>query len=286
MKSILYKIILSAVVCIVSSVVFIIDWPTQFAIAGVLYFMASYMMNSKNASWKEGWINMLILAIPFFAVYGIGSLVNKSVTTYPIWIISLVNTIAGNIVASLKTKAVRITTFILIVVLTGGMGYIGMKNWITYVRNKEAFVKEPVPPLNLFDDNNNKVSLSQFKGKTIILDFWSTSCAPCIKKFPELEKIYLKYLHDTSVVVYSVYLPLAGDNQKQINSFGNIEKYKFNKLYCYDFTSWNALMVKFMPYLIVIDKSFTIRYRGSFHTEWQYFTGNAYRVINGIKDEE
>ncbi len=38
-------------------------------------------------------------------------------------------------------------------------------------------------------DGKGKVSLSQFKGKVVWLDFWASWCAPCLKALPELEEM-------------------------------------------------------------------------------------------------
>lgn len=37
------------------------------------------------------------------------------------------------------------------------------------------------------------VSTAELKGKYIFVDFWSTSCGPCIAEFPYLKEVYLKY---------------------------------------------------------------------------------------------
>ena len=39
----------------------------------------------------------------------------------------------------------------------------------------------------------NKVSLDQFKGKYVLLDFWGTWCAPCLHEMPNLVKAYQEY---------------------------------------------------------------------------------------------
>ncbi|RKF32497.1 TlpA family protein disulfide reductase [Sphingobacterium siyangense] len=45
------------------------------------------------------------------------------------------------------------------------------------------------------------VSMAQFKGKPLILDFWSTSCASCITKFPKLHVLQLKFQRDFNVLL-------------------------------------------------------------------------------------
>jgi len=43
------------------------------------------------------------------------------------------------------------------------------------------------------DINGKKVSLSQFKGKVIILDFWATWCVPCKAEIPGFIELQKKY---------------------------------------------------------------------------------------------
>jgi thiol-disulfide isomerase/thioredoxin len=54
----------------------------------------------------------------------------------------------------------------------------------------------PGTPANNFsaiDINGNKVSLSDFKGKYILLDFWASWCVPCRKLNPHLKELYTRY---------------------------------------------------------------------------------------------
>lgn len=51
----------------------------------------------------------------------------------------------------------------------------------------------PAPDFTLTDVNGNSVSLSSFKGKTVLLDFWGTWCGPCVQFIPKLKAIYDEY---------------------------------------------------------------------------------------------
>lgn len=39
----------------------------------------------------------------------------------------------------------------------------------------------------------NKFNLADLKGKYVVLDFWGTWCAPCVKGFPKMREYYKKY---------------------------------------------------------------------------------------------
>jgi len=41
--------------------------------------------------------------------------------------------------------------------------------------------------------SNKVVDLSSFKGKKVLIDFWSSWCVPCIEMFPDLNKIKAEY---------------------------------------------------------------------------------------------
>ncbi|MDE5874284.1 MAG: TlpA family protein disulfide reductase [Muribaculaceae bacterium] len=49
------------------------------------------------------------------------------------------------------------------------------------------------PDFTLPDLNGKKVSLSDFRGKWVVLDFWGSWCGWCVKGFPALKEAYEKY---------------------------------------------------------------------------------------------
>lgn len=56
------------------------------------------------------------------------------------------------------------------------------------------------PGFTLKDINGNDVSLSDFRGKWVILDFWGSWCPWCIKGFPELKEAYEKYGEELVII--------------------------------------------------------------------------------------
>ncbi len=59
------------------------------------------------------------------------------------------------------------------------------------------------PDFSFTDLNGNKGTLSQFKGKTIILHFWATWCPPCIAEFPKLLDVSREFRDDIVLLAVS-----------------------------------------------------------------------------------
>ena len=48
-----------------------------------------------------------------------------------------------------------------------------------------SLLKHPAPPFARSDLDGSRVSLAQFRGKVILLNFWATWCAPCRVEMPQ-----------------------------------------------------------------------------------------------------
>lgn len=53
------------------------------------------------------------------------------------------------------------------------------------------------------DDQARTVSLADFKGKTVLLDFWATWCGPCNAAMPEVQEVWDKY-HSKGLEVVAI----------------------------------------------------------------------------------
>ena len=52
---------------------------------------------------------------------------------------------------------------------------------------------EPAPNFQLRDMNGQIVSLSDLRGKVVLLNFWATWCGPCRVEMPAMERLYRTY---------------------------------------------------------------------------------------------
>lgn len=59
----------------------------------------------------------------------------------------------------------------------------------------------PAPDFTLVDLDGKTVSLSDYRGKAIVLDFWATWCAPCVREIPHFVEFYESHGDEGLVVI-------------------------------------------------------------------------------------
>ncbi len=76
------------------------------------------------------------------------------------------------------------------------------------ILNKLEEVKEgevlDVTKAYVIDANEQVIKYKTFKGKWLLIDFWSTGCAPCIKEFPALAKFSKEFNDSINIIAVSV----------------------------------------------------------------------------------
>lgn len=116
----------------------------------------------------------------------------------------------------------------------------------------------PAIDFTLKDQYGNTHTLSDYKGKTVFLNFWATWCGPCRAEMPDIQKIYESYDQegDDALVV----LGIAAPNMGQEKSEEEIKKFLDDNGYTYPVvmdTTWEMFMaygISSFPTTFMIDR--------------------------------
>lgn len=121
----------------------------------------------------------------------------------------------------------------------------------------------PAPNFTLEDISGKPISLSDVKGKVVIVDFWATWCGPCLMSIPELVDLQDKYKTKGLVVVG---ISVDDDNVSKGELIAFKEKMRINypilrandKVYVDYFGRTSGFSI---PTLFVIDREGKVRDR-------------------------
>jgi len=69
----------------------------------------------------------------------------------------------------------------------------------------EDIDRAPIIKQAVFSDlDGNEVTLEDFRGKVLVIDFWETWCGPCLQVFPSLQELREEYPEDFEVLAVTL----------------------------------------------------------------------------------
>ena len=106
--------------------------------------------------------------------------------------------------------------------------------------------------LTFLDTDNNQISLKNYKGNLILLNFWATWCSPCKEEMPSLNNLQKeKYLDNLKIFPINI----GKDNlEKSLNFFENLNIKDLKIYFDSPITLAKKLQLRGIPTSILINK--------------------------------
>ena len=106
----------------------------------------------------------------------------------------------------------------------------------------------------LKDLNGNEVSLAQYKGKPVVLNFWATWCPPCRNEMPEFNQMDKQFKETGEAVLLTVNMTDGRrETKEKVEKF--MEKNKFDMTVLLDTESEAAQLykIRYLPTTYIIN---------------------------------
>ena len=113
----------------------------------------------------------------------------------------------------------------------------------------------PAPAFTLATRAGQDVSLAQYKGQVVMLNFWASWCGPCRQEMPLLESIYKKY----NKMGFTMLGVNVEPNSNAANEWLKATPVSFPILYDRDSRVSKLYDVAGMPSTVIIDRSGKVR---------------------------
>jgi peroxiredoxin len=123
-----------------------------------------------------------------------------------------------------------------------------------------------VPDFSLRDLNGNKVEMKQFKGKIILVNFWTTWCGPCKEEMPGLELLHQQF-KEKNFVLLSISVDF--ERLERVQEFINKHHYAFPVLLDPQGETLDLFGVKGVPTTFLIDKTGRMIGKATGRRDWK-----------------
>ena len=128
----------------------------------------------------------------------------------------------------------------------------------------EVSAQNTPPTLIAKNLSGRSVDITRFKGKVLLVNFWATWCAPCVREIPSLLSLQDQFGKKNLQLILINY----GENQKKIQDF--VEKNSIDGLILFDegrtaTANWN---IKGLPTTFIIDRDFKLSHQALGELDW------------------
>lgn len=92
------------------------------------------------------------------------------------------------------------------------------------------------------------LTLSDYKGKPVIINFWATWCGPCVKEMPAFERLKEDFGDEIGIIAVN-----SGDDTETVKDFAEENGYTFPIALDEDFSISMLYPTNGIPYTVILD---------------------------------
>lgn len=121
--------------------------------------------------------------------------------------------------------------------------------------------KQPdIEKVKLTELNGDEIDLSNFKGKTVFINFWATWCGPCIKEMPTIEKAQAALKKNDIVFLFA-----SNEDSDEIKEFAQRRAFDFHYV---KLLNMEELKIHALPTTYIFDVNGMLKFSETGTKDW------------------
>lgn len=161
--------------------------------------------------------------------------------------------------------------------------YAAYKELVNKVRAAQLKIGALAPDISGFTTDHREITLSDLKGKYVLLDFWASWCAPCRREFPFIKEALAYSEKSDNFVVLSY--SLDNNEKNWVDCIGNNSLEHKNWIHISTLKGWNSEAAKLfnvegVPYTALIDPEGKVL---AFELRGEAMVKRVKRIVDGAE---
>ena len=179
----------------------------------------------------------------------------------------------------IRIKTIRKTVFILLMLVVFGFAGLSFLQIDLFAKTENQELERlfsdmgvlPIPPdsdpleIRLSDPTGRPISLSEFRGKIVFINFWTTWCLACVIEMPSMQKLHQKF-KDKDFVMVAINLQ---ESASRVEQFYKEHKLTFTTLLDITGDVGAGLGIRSIPTTFILDKNGRIIGKALGAREWE-----------------